>query len=127
MADTNPITGDRQGPRPCEHGAAGCVAALSREVPIRVLNCDPRGCLIESSTPLPVGAVVTLHIELAGQMMCDAAQVVRCQQLRGSGSVFHLAMCFLPTTPAYEGSLRHGIRHELSGQLLLAGAEFGRV
>ena len=87
----------------------------SREVRIRVLNCDPRGCLIESSVPMAVGSVATLRMGLKGQTLDDAVQVVRCQAIHGAGMTYHVAMQFLPTTPPYEGTARHGIRRVLAG------------
>lgn len=100
-----------------EQRVADQIAALSRQVDIRVLNCGPRGCLVEASRPLSVGTVATLRIALSGQEFDDVAQVIRCQTIRGAGSTYHIAMQFLSTTPPHTGTLRHGIRREM-GELV---------
>lgn len=89
------------------------VGALSREILVRVVNCDPQGCLLEAPHQLRVGTVARLHLTFGGQGYDDLVQVTRCQIIRGAGSTYHAAMQFLSTTPPYAGTLRHGIRAEL--------------
>lgn len=98
-----------------EGRVADQIAALSRDVQIRLLNCDPRGCLVEASRALSLGTVATLRVTLGGQVFDDVVQIVRCQSIRGAGTLHHIAMQFLSTTPPYAGTLRYGIRHEIAG------------
>ena len=96
-------------------GVESLVGTLSREVQVRVLNCGPQGCLIEASRPLEVGSVARLDLTFGGQLHDDVVKVVRCQPIKGAGATFHVAVEFVATTPAYAGTLRHGIRAELDG------------
>jgi len=87
-------------------------ATLSSEIGIRVLNCGASGCLVETQRPLPVGRVATLHIALSGGKFEETVQVVRCQEITGSG-VYHVGTRFLSTTPASTESLRYLFRREV--------------
>ena len=39
----------------------------------------------------------------------DEVQVLRCQEIAGAGSVYHLGMQFLWTAPPHERSIRHAL------------------
>ena len=90
------------------------LGALSRHIRVRLLNCSPNGCLLESHTPVIVGTVAVLQISVGDQMCRDVVQVVRCQVIAGTAGIHHLAARLLPTTPPYQGSLRHALRCESS-------------
>ena len=77
-----------------------------------MLNCGASGCLVETQRPLPVGRVATLHIVLSGGKFEETVQVVRCQEITGSG-VYHVGTRFLSTTPASTESLRYLFRREV--------------
>ncbi len=85
------------------------VGALTTEMNVRVLNCGPTGCLIESRRPLAVGSVATLRISFCGGDFEDVVQVVRCQDITGAG-IYHIGAEFLTTAPPSAESLRFLIR-----------------
>jgi PilZ domain-containing protein len=90
------------------------LASLAREVRVRVLNCSGSGCLLESGSAIPVGAVAKLRIAFGGDQFDDTVRVVRCQAIAGAGNVYHVGTQFLATTPPYAGTLRFLMRRELS-------------
>jgi hypothetical protein len=87
------------------------LATLSLEMSIRVLNCAASGCLVETRRALPVGRVATLRITLSAGTFEETVQVVRCQEITGSG-IYHIGTHFLSTTPASTESLRYLFRRE---------------
>jgi hypothetical protein len=94
--------------------AAEELAALTKELRVRVLNCSGTGCLVEADGPIAVGTVAILRISFGGSEFDDAVQVVRCQPVEGAGNVCHVATHFLSTTPPYAGTLRHVMHRELN-------------
>ena len=88
------------------------LGALTRELRVRVLDISGSGCLIESQRRLEVGAVATLRVHFGGEEYDDDIQVVRCQAIRGAGSLYHVAVRFLQTTPGHAGSVRHAVRSQ---------------
>jgi PilZ domain len=90
------------------------LASLAKEVRVRVLNCSGNGCLLETNAAIPVGAVARLRIGLGGNEFDDTVRIVRCQELAGAGSVYHVGIEFLATTPPYAGTLRYLMRRELN-------------
>jgi hypothetical protein len=88
------------------------VASLTTDVPVRVLNVSGAGCLVETRRPLDIGSVATLQIRFAGGDFEDTVQIVRCQEIPGTGGVFHLGTNFLTTAPPSIESLRYLIRRE---------------
>ena len=90
------------------------LAALTRELCVRLLNCSATGVLVESNGPVAVGTVAVLRIAFGGDEFEDAVQVVRCQPIEGAGNVFHVGTQFLSTTPPYAGTLRYMMRRELN-------------
>jgi len=90
------------------------LASMTKEVRVRVLNCSGSGCLLETDTPIAVGAVARLRIAFGGHEFDDTVRVVRCQALTGAGNVYHIGTEFLATTPPYAGTLRHLMRRELN-------------
>ena len=88
------------------------LGALVDDIRVRVLNCSATGCLLASDTPVMEGTVATLHLSLGGRTFTDVVKVVRCDRMNGSAGRYHVAVRFLPTTPAYAGSLRHLMGHD---------------
>ena len=88
--------------------------ALRRDIRVRLLNCSLQGCLLESDMPLKVGTVGMLRISVRGETFGDAVEVIRCQAIAGGGGIHHLGVRLLPTTPAYQGSLRNAMSRELA-------------
>ena len=60
--------------------------ALVKLIPARVVNVSRHGCLLETSSPLPAGAVGSLEIERGGQKHVEAIRVCRtAERLRPTG------------------------------------------
>jgi len=90
--------------------AAGELAILATEFRVQLLNCSSSGCLIETNAHVRVGTIGTLRLEVDGMHFAEEIQVVRCQQIAGAGSVYHLGAQFLWTSvPAAGGSLRRAM------------------
>lgn len=87
------------------------VAALTTDIRVRVLNVSAGGCLVETRRALEIGSVATLRITFAGGDFEDTVQIVRCQEITGAGSIFHLGATFLTTAPPSIESLRYLVRH----------------
>src|SRR5262245_19003639 len=88
------------------------VASLARHVRVRVLNCSAAGCLLETTGPVSAGAFGRLRVSFGGREFDDTIQVVRCEHIKGTASVHHVATKFVSTTPPYAGSLRYTLRRE---------------
>jgi PilZ domain len=89
------------------------LAALTKEIRVRILNCSATGCLVESNGAIPVGTVGLLRVAFDGSEFEDTVQVVRCQPIVGAGAICHVGTKFLSTTPPYADTLRHAIRRDL--------------
>lgn len=90
------------------------LAVLGKELSVRVLNCSPSGCLIETRVRLEVGTVATLRMRLLGDEFVDDIQVVRCQPIEGAGSLFHIGGQFLWSGTPNPRSLRHVVRRAIA-------------
>ena len=88
------------------------VASLGSHVRVRVLNCSAAGCLLETTAPVSVGAFGKLRVSVGDLDFEDTIQVVRCEHIRGTSSIHHVATNFISTTPPYAGSLRYTLRRE---------------
>jgi hypothetical protein len=84
------------------------LAILSRSVQIRVLNYSASGCLLESRSPLEVGAIGTVRLVWLGEERVEDVRVTRCQAIRG-GSRFHIGVQFLATATRSVRSLRRAL------------------
>ena len=88
------------------------VASVSTDIRVRVLNVSGAGCLIEARRALEVGSVATLRINIAGSDFEDTVQIVRCQEITGAGTTFHLGATFLTTAAPSIESLRFLFRRQ---------------
>jgi PilZ domain len=88
---------------------------LTREIDVRVVNISASGCLIETPRRMVVGAVGNLRLEFGGDEYDDDFQVVRCQPIAGAGSIYHVGMKFLWTSPRHQRSIRHAVSHRVGG------------
>jgi len=95
-----------------EHSDEEQLASLAKEIRVRVLNCSGNGCLLETNAAIPVGTIARLRIGVDGNEFDDIVRSVRCQALAGAGSVYHVGIEFLATTPPYAGTLRYLMRRE---------------
>ena len=82
------------------------LGVLGKEVGIRLLNGSPSGCLVESSSRLEIGTIASLRVTLNGEEFVDDVRVVRCQQIEGAGSIYHVGAQFLWTATPGGRSLR---------------------
>jgi hypothetical protein len=85
------------------------LGVLTRAIEVRVLNISAAGCLVESPRRLEVGTVGTLRLQFGMEAYDDDIQVVRCQFIRGAGSVYHIGMQFLGTS-RHPKSIRQAVR-----------------
>jgi hypothetical protein len=90
------------------------LGVLGKELKIRVLNCSPSGCLVETNSRLEIGTIASLRLSLQGDVFVDDIQVVRCQQIEGAGAVFHVGAQFLWTGIPDSHSLRQLMRRAAS-------------
>ena len=90
------------------------LGVLGKEVAIRLLNGSPSGCLVESNCRLEVGTIASLRVTLNGVELVDDVRVVRCQQIEGAGSIFHVGAQFLWTATPSGRSLRQVMSRALA-------------
>ena len=88
------------------------IASVSTDIRVRVLNVSAVGYLIETRRALEVGSVATLRINVAGGDFEDTVQIVRCQEITGAGTTFHLGATFLTTAAPSLESLRFLFRRQ---------------
>lgn len=91
------------------------LATLTRHIRVRVLNCSAEGCLLETTAPLLEGTVGVLRVSFGGSQFDDQIQVVRCEHLKSTDAVHHVAVRFLSATPPYAGTLRYTMRCDVGG------------
>lgn len=82
------------------------MGVLARELGVRVVNCSPSGCLLETTAPLDVGTVGSLQLEIEGRALLDHFMVVRCQPIAGAGSLYHVGARFLWLGPMTDRTVR---------------------
>jgi hypothetical protein len=85
------------------------VGVLARDIAVRLLNCSPSGCLLETNVPMEVGTIGSLRLEINGQELVDHILVVRCHQIQGAGSIHHVGAKFLLTETPARQTVRHAI------------------
>ena len=88
------------------HDSFGSFGVLTRELRVRIVNCSPSGCLLETNARLPVGTIGSLSLRLGAHQLADDIRVVRCQPIAGAGDVFHIGAQFLWTALPGQHSLR---------------------
>lgn len=86
------------------------LGVLSKEFHLHLLNCSSSGCLVEMRSPVEVGTIGTLRLTVDGAAFSEHVQVVRCQQIAGSGSLYHVGAKFLWTASPDSGSLRRAMQ-----------------
>jgi hypothetical protein len=99
------------------------LGVLSKELTIRLLNGSPSGCLVETNTRLEVGTIASLRVTLNGNEFIDDVRVVRCQQIEGAGSVFHVGAQFLWTATPSGRSLRQVMSRALASTRAVVSAK----
>ncbi len=86
-----------------------CSAVLVRELRARIIDISESGCLIEIRRRQEVGTVGALQMQLGAGEFRDDFEVVRCQAVEWSRSLYHVSLRFLGTTPRHAGSIRHAV------------------
>jgi len=88
----------------------GQLGVLTREFRVRILNCSSSGCLVETNARLDVGTIGSLRLDIAGAEFVGEVLVVRCQNIEGAGSVYHVGAKFLWIGPPGHRTLRGAMR-----------------
>ena len=87
------------------------VGVLARDIGVRLLNCSASGCLLESRIRMEVGPVGALRLTLPDRELDAQIVVVRCQQIEGAGSRFHVGARFLGLMPPTGATVRRVLGH----------------
>jgi hypothetical protein len=90
------------------------LGVLSKEFHFQLLNCSSSGCLVETRSPIEVGTIGTLRLTVEGSAFTEDVQIVRCQQIEGAGSVYHVGAKFLWTASPHSGSLRRAMGNRMA-------------
>jgi len=90
------------------------IATLAKDIGVRVLNFSASGCLLETTAPVDVGTVAVLRIEFDGRDLHDTVQVVRCQEIEGSGELYYVGLQFVSTSPPDAETLRYAMQRKVS-------------
>ncbi len=86
------------------------LGVLTRDRQVRLLNCSVSGCLLETKSRLPVGAIASIRVTVEGRELTDDVQIVRCQPIAGAGDTYHVGAQFLWTQPLLKHTLRRALR-----------------
>jgi hypothetical protein len=86
------------------------LGVMTRERHVRLLNCSVSGCLLETNCRLPLGAIASIRVTIAGRELTDDVQITRCQLIAGAGDTYHVGAQFLWTQPLVQQSLRSALR-----------------
>jgi hypothetical protein len=87
-------------------GPAGRLGVATRDLSVRLLNCSPSGCLLDTDTRLEIGATGLLQLSIRGDEFSDDVEVVRCQRIEGAGAQYRVGVRFLWTAPLHRRALR---------------------
>jgi hypothetical protein len=83
------------------------LAAIERQVHVRLVNVSRGGCMFESDHPLDEGTVGTLTVHVASMgTFEDVVRVVRSVEVAGGGARYRVGVTFQWTTAPGERSLR---------------------
>jgi len=70
---------------------------FQQELPVRLLNISPSGCLLQVSRPVRVGTVGRLRIALDEVECADDVRVARCTALAGAACELGVELLWVPT------------------------------
>jgi PilZ domain len=85
------------------------LGVTTRELWVRVLNCSPSGCLLETDTRLDLGVIASLRLIIHGDEFCDDVEVVRCQLVEGAGALYQIGVRFLWNASPDRRALRRAV------------------
>ena len=94
----------------------GPVGVLTRDFEVRVLNCSPTGCLLETTAPVEVGTIGSIILKVGDEELHDHVRIVRCQPLAGAGERYHVGAQFLWVGALTRQTLRTGLGRSLERQ-----------
>jgi hypothetical protein len=92
------------------------LGVLTRDLGVRIINISSSGCLVETFRRMDVGIVAALRVRFGNEEYRDDVQVVRCQAIAGAGSLYHVGMRFLSTSPRNARSIRHAVARHVGGK-----------
>ena len=82
------------------------VAAISRRVPVRLVEVSVSGCLWDAPAPLDEGSVGFVEVRTPGQHRTEAVRVLRTLRAVASSWPYRMAVEFLTLAPLSPESLR---------------------
>lgn len=88
------------------------LAVLTRELPVRLLNCSASGCLVETNVRLEESTVASLTLNFDGRHFTDDVLVSWCKAIAGGEAKYHVGLRFIWTAVATPNTLRM-MAHEL--------------
>jgi hypothetical protein len=91
-------------------GSDDLVGALTRDIPVWMLNVSASGCLLESGSRVDVGHTGVLTMTRDGREYTDDVRINRCSPVAGSSGRYLLGVQFLWTRIPGERSLRLIVR-----------------
>jgi hypothetical protein len=91
---------------PARSSTTPLVAAISRRLPVRLLEVSASGCLCDASTPLDEGSVGFIDVRTPGHHRSEAVRIVRTLRAGGSSWPYRMAIEFLTLAPLSPESLR---------------------
>jgi hypothetical protein len=100
----------------------GGLAVLTRELPVRLLNCSASGCLVETNVRLEVSTVASLTLSFDGRHFTDDVLVMWCRAIAGGDARYHVGLRFVWTAAATPNTLRM-MAHQLVAGVTESRAE----
>jgi hypothetical protein len=100
----------------------GGLAVLTRDLPVRLLNCSASGCLVETNVRLEVSTVASLTLKLGGRHFTDDVLVAWCKAIAGGDARYHVGLRFVWTAAAAPDTLRM-MAHQLVAGVSESGGE----
>jgi len=98
------------------------LAVLTRDLPVRLLNCSASGCLLETNVRLEVSTVASLTLNVDGRHFSDDVLVAWCKPIAGGEARYHVGLRFVWTAAATPNTLRM-MAHQLVAGVNGSGAE----
>jgi hypothetical protein len=96
----------RAAAEPIRASTSPMIAAISRRVPVRLVEVSTSGCLCDAPTPLEEGSVGFVEVRTPGQQRTEAVRILRTQRAGGTSWPYRMAIEFLTLAPLSPESLR---------------------
>ena len=96
----------RPAAEPIRVSTSPMIAAISRRVPVRLVEVSTSGCLCDAPTPLEEGSVGFVEVRTPGQQRTEAVRILRTQRAGGTSWPYRMAIEFLTLAPLSPESLR---------------------